>query len=161
MDHIAVVAAGQAGASAVETLRKEGFTGRLTLWGDEPHLPYQRPPLSKAYLLGEMERARLHLRPRAFYDDTDVELRLGERVTALDTAARTLTHAGGTERWDAAILATGSAANVLPDRCTAGLPGTRTIRTLADIDALAPEVVAGRRMLGVGGGYIGREAAAG
>ncbi|PWJ22206.1 NAD(P)/FAD-dependent oxidoreductase [Jannaschia seohaensis] len=160
MDHIAVVGAGQAGASAVETLRKEGFAGRLTLWGDEPHLPYQRPPLSKAYLLGEMERERLYLRPRTFYDEHGVELHLGERVTALDPAARTLTHGGGTEGWDAAILATGSAANTLPERCTAGLPGTRVIRTLADIDALAPEMVPGRRLLVVGGGYIGLEAAA-
>ncbi|TFL20164.1 NAD(P)/FAD-dependent oxidoreductase [Jannaschia formosa] len=160
MDHIAVVGAGQAGAVAVETLRKAGHAGRLTLWGDEPHLPYQRPPLSKAYLLGEMERERLHLRPRAFYDELGVELHLGARVTALDPGARTLTHAGGTESWDAMILATGSAANRLPARCTAGLPGVHTIRTLADIDALAPEMVAGRRMLVVGGGYIGLEAAA-
>ena len=160
MDHIAVVGAGQAGATLVETLRAEGFEGRLTLWGDEPHLPYQRPPLSKGYLLGEVARDRLHLRPRGFYDERGVELHLGARVAALDTEARTFAHPGGTERFDALVLATGSRANTLPERCTGGLPGVHTIRTLADIDALEPALRPGARMLVVGGGYIGLEAAA-
>ncbi|MEM7490812.1 MAG: FAD-dependent oxidoreductase [Pseudomonadota bacterium] len=160
MDHIAVIGAGQAGATAVETLRKQGYEGRLTLWGAEPDLPYQRPPLSKAYLLGEMSRERLHLRTAQFYADNDVELHLGTWIEALDPAARTLTHADGTESFDAALLATGSQAHRLPDSCTAGLPGTHVIRTLADIDMLRPELVEGRRMLVVGGGYIGLEAAA-
>ena len=159
MDHIAVIGAGQAGATLVETLRAEGFGGRLTLWGDEPHLPYQRPPLSKGYLTGAVSRDRLHLRPRSFYDERGVELRLGTRVDALDPDARTFRHPGGTEAFDAAILATGSRANALPDRCTGGLPGVHVIRTLADIDALAPALVEGVRMLVVGGGYIGLEAA--
>lgn len=160
MKHIAVIGAGQAGATLVETLRKAGFDGRLTLWGGEDALPYQRPPLSKAYLLGDMARERLTLRPRAFYDDQTVELHLGTPVTALDPAARTLTHAGGTEGFDAAVLATGSTASTLPASCTGGLPGTHVIRTLADIDALAPQMQPGKRMLVVGGGYIGLEAAA-
>jgi 3-phenylpropionate/trans-cinnamate dioxygenase ferredoxin reductase subunit len=160
MDHIAVIGAGQAGATAVETLRKRGYEGRLTLWGDEPDLPYQRPPLSKAYLLGEMPRERLALRPRGFYGDNAVELHLGTRIQALDPGAKTLTHADGTERFDAAILTTGSSANVLPDRCTGGLRGHHVIRTLADIDALRPRMADGARMLVVGGGYIGLEAAA-
>ncbi|CTQ48920.1 NAD(P)/FAD-dependent oxidoreductase [Jannaschia donghaensis] len=160
MDHIAVIGAGQAGATLVETLRKRGYDGRLTLWGSEDVLPYQRPPLSKAYLLGEMERTRLHLRPRTFYDDHDVELRLGTPITALDTGTRTLMHRGGSDTFDAAILATGSTPNALPDRCTGGLLGTHVIRTLADIDALRPQMTPGRRMLVVGGGYIGLEAAA-
>lgn len=160
MEHIAVIGAGQAGATLVETLRKAGFDGRLTLWGGEDALPYQRPPLSKAYLMGEMTRDRLTLRPQSFYDDQRVELHLGTPVTALDPATRTLTHAGGTEAFDHAILATGSTANTLPDSCTGGLPGTHVIRTLADIDALAPQMQPGKRMLVVGGGYVGLEAAA-
>jgi 3-phenylpropionate/trans-cinnamate dioxygenase ferredoxin reductase subunit len=160
MDHIAVIGAGQAGASAVETLRRRGFGGRVTLWGAEPELPYQRPPLSKAYLLGEMARERLALRPREFYEDQRIELRLGTRVEAIDPAAMTLRHAGGDEGFDALILATGSVANALPDRCTGGLAGHHVIRTLADIDGLAPEMRPGRRMLVVGGGYVGLEAAA-
>jgi 3-phenylpropionate/trans-cinnamate dioxygenase ferredoxin reductase subunit len=160
MDHIAVIGAGQAGASAAETLRKAGFEGRLTLWGDEPEPPYQRPPLSKGYLLGEIARERLWLRPPSFWEDQGVELRLGARIDALDPVARSLRHAGGEERWDAAILATGSAANRLPERIVQGRAGVHVIRGLADIDALSPEMVAGRRMLVVGGGYIGLEAAA-
>ncbi|MEM8822853.1 MAG: FAD/NAD(P)-binding oxidoreductase [Pseudomonadota bacterium] len=160
MDHIAVIGAGQAGASAVETLRKKGFEGRVTLWGAEPDLPYQRPPLSKAYLLGEMARERLYLRPREYYAEQGIELHLGTWIEELDTAARTITHADGTETFDAAILATGSSAKILPDSCTAGLPGTHVIRTLADIDALEPKMAVGKRMLVVGGGYIGLEAAA-
>ncbi|MEM7644632.1 MAG: FAD/NAD(P)-binding oxidoreductase [Pseudomonadota bacterium] len=160
MDHIAVIGAGQAGASAVETLRKQGFKGRLTLWGAEAELPYQRPPLSKAYLLGEMTRDRLHLRTAEFYADQGVELRLGTWVETLDPAAKSLAYSSGTETFDAAILATGSTNYTLPDSCTAGLPGTHTIRTLQDIDRLQPEMTEGRRMLVVGGGYIGLEAAA-
>jgi 3-phenylpropionate/trans-cinnamate dioxygenase ferredoxin reductase subunit len=160
VEHIAIIGAGQAGASVAETLRKQGFAGRLTLWGDEPVSPYQRPPLSKGYLLGEVTAERLQLRPRAFWEEAGVELRLGTRVEALDPAARTLRHAGGEERFDAAVLATGSAANRLPARCTAGLPGERVIRTLADIETLRPEMAPWRRLLVVGGGYIGLEAAA-
>jgi len=160
MDHVAVIGAGQAGATLCETLRAKGYAGRLTLWGAEPDPPYQRPPLSKAYLLGEMARDRLFLRPRSFWADREVELHLGTRIETLDTAARSLTHAGGTETFDAAVLATGSTPRSLPDSCTAGLAGVHTIRTLADIDRLRPVLEAGKRMLVVGGGYIGLEAAA-
>ncbi len=160
MDHVAVVGAGQAGASLCETLRAQGYAGRLTLWGDEPEPPYQRPPLSKAYLLGEMPRERLHLRPVSFWEAQGVELRLGTRVDAIDPDARTLTHAGGTEGWDALVLATGSRPHALPERCTGGLPGVHTVRDLADIDALRGDLREGGRMLVVGGGYIGLEAAA-
>ncbi|MEM9796200.1 MAG: FAD/NAD(P)-binding oxidoreductase [Pseudomonadota bacterium] len=160
MDHIAIIGAGQAGATLAETLRKEGYEGRLTLWGEEPEPPYQRPPLSKSYLLGEMARERLYLRPPAFYDDQKIELHKATRITAIDPAARTFTHDGGTEGYDALALTTGSIAHTLPERCTAGLPGTHVIRTMADIDALKPQMTKGRRMLVVGGGYIGLEAAA-
>ncbi len=160
MQHIAVIGAGQAGASCVETLRREGFAGRVTLWGDEPEIPYQRPPLSKGYLLGEVSRERLHLRPAAFYDDQRIELRTGTRVDAIDAAARTLTHAGGTEGWDALVLATGSSPRRLPAEIGGDLAGVFGVRTLTDIDALEPHVRAGGHLLVVGGGYIGLEAAA-
>ena len=138
MQHIAVIGAGQAGATLVETLRKQGFDGRLTLWGDEAELPYQRPPLSKAYLLGEMTRDRLHLRPASFYDDQRVEVHTGTRITALDPVAMTLTHTGGTESCDTIILATGSTPRRLPADIGGDLPGVFAVRTLADIDALEP-----------------------
>ena len=160
MDHIAVVGAGQAGATSVETLRKEGFEGRLTLWGDEGTLPYQRPPLSKGYLTGEIARDRLALRPRAFYDDHGVELRLDAPIEAIDPAARTLRHGCGTEVWDALVLATGSIPRRLPASIGGHLPGVFTIRGLRDIDAFEPHVREGAHLLVVGGGYIGLEAAA-
>lgn len=160
MDHIAVIGAGQAGATLVETLRKEGFDGRLSLWGEEAELPYQRPPLSKAYLLGEMSRDRLHLRPQAFYDDQRVELHLGTRVEAIDADTRTLTHAGGAEAWDALVLATGSTPNRLPAAIGGTLGNVFCVRALADIDAMEPSFAPGAHLLVVGGGYIGLEAAA-
>ena len=160
MQHIAVIGAGQAGASCVETLRREGYAGRVTLWGEEPEIPYQRPPLSKGYLLGEVSRERLHLRPAAFYDDHAIELRTGARVEAIDAEARTLTAAGRTEGWDALVLATGSSPRRLPAAMGGALAGVFGVRTLADIDALAPHVREGGHLLVVGGGYIGLEAAA-
>lgn len=160
MHHIAVVGAGQAGATCAETLRREGFAGRVTLWGEELEIPYQRPPLSKGYLLGEVARERLHLRPAAFYDDQRIELRTGTRVDAIDVPARTLTHAGGSERWDALVLATGSSPRRLPAAIGGDLAGVFGVRTLADIDALEPHVREGGHLLVVGGGYIGLEAAA-
>jgi len=156
MENVVVVGAGQAGASVTATLRAEGFAGQITLIGAEAEPPYQRPPLSKKYLTGEMERERLYLRPREFYAEEGIELRLGCRVTGIDRAARTVTFGGETLGYDALVLATGAAPRLLP-----GAPGgVYPLRTLADIDAMAPEFVAGRRVLIVGGGYVGLEAAA-
>ncbi|MGB3405981.1 MAG: FAD/NAD(P)-binding oxidoreductase [Jannaschia sp.] len=160
MEHIAVIGAGQAGATAVETLRKEGFDGRITLWGDETEIPYQRPPLSKSYLLGEMTRDRLHLRPRSFYDDHAIELRLGTRIDDVNPRTRTLGHGAGTESWDALIFATGSTPRRLRADLGGDLGGVFSVRTLAGIDAMEPAFVPGARLLVVGGGYIGLEAAA-
>ena len=161
MRHFVVIGAGQAGASLVARLRAGGFDGRVTLLGAEPVPPYQRPPLSKAYLLGEMEEARLYLRPEAWYAEAGVELRLGARVAALDPAARQVTLEGG-ERldYDALALTTGSVPRRLPAAIGGDLGGVYVMRDLADADAMAPELVAGRRVLIVGGGYIGLEAAA-
>ena len=91
MSHVVVIGAGQAGAALVARLRSGGHAGPITLIGEEPHLPYQRPPLSKGYLLGEMDADRLTLRSAAFYADHDIALRLGTPVTGIDPAARTVT----------------------------------------------------------------------
>src|SRR5947199_9013300 len=88
MDRIVSIGAGQSGAQAVATLRAEGFHGSLTLVGDEPFAPYQRPPLSKAYLMGAMERDRLFLKPEAFYTDAQCEVILGTRATEIDRTAK-------------------------------------------------------------------------
>ncbi len=157
---IVVIGGGQAGASLVAKLRAEGFEGDITLLCDEPVPPYQRPPLSKAYLLGEMEEARLYLRPESFYTDHRIDLRLNTRAESIDTAARTVTAGGETIPYDHLALTTGSTPRRLPAAIGGDLHGVYTVRTLSDVDAMAPEFIEGRRVLIVGGGYIGLEAAA-
>ncbi|APX90061.1 pyridine nucleotide-disulfide oxidoreductase [Brevirhabdus pacifica] len=165
MTHFVVVGAGQAGASLVARLRAKGFEGRITLVGDEDAPPYQRPPLSKGYLLGEISRERLFLRPERFYGEQKIDLLTGRKVTAIDTSVRSLTLAGpdGAEEslsYDALALTTGSRPRHLPAAIGGALKGVHVVRTLADVDAMAPEFAEGRRALIVGGGYIGLEAAA-
>jgi 3-phenylpropionate/trans-cinnamate dioxygenase ferredoxin reductase subunit len=157
---VVIVGAGQAGASAAAKLRALGHDGPITLLGDEPAPPYQRPPLSKAYLLGEMPRERLFLRPESFWAEQRVEMVLGQPVQALDRAARTVRLAGRDLPYDALILATGATPRRLPAAIGGDLAGVHTVRSLADIDRLQPEMAAGKRLLVVGGGYIGLEAAA-
>ncbi len=160
MSHVVVIGAGQAAASLVAKLRQDGFEGRITLIGDEPAPPYQRPPLSKAYLLGEMEVERLYLRPESFYAEHDITLKLGVRVEEIDPAAKTLRAGGEVVAYDMLVLTTGSVPNRLPARIGGDLKGVYTVRTLADVDAMAEEFSEGRRVLVIGGGYIGLEAAA-
>lgn len=158
--HIVIVGAGQAGAALAAKLRACGHKGQITMIGDEPAPPYQRPPLSKAYLLGEMEADRLWLRAPSFWADQDITLRLGQRVSVLDTAAKTVTLGGEVIGYDHLALTTGSTPRRLPAAIGGHLPGVYTVRTLADVDAMRAECVAGRRLVIVGGGYIGLEAAA-
>ncbi len=160
MERIIVIGAGQAGASLVAKLRSLGFAGQITLIGAEPVPPYQRPPLSKAYLLGEMALERLFLRPESFYAEQGVELRLGQPVTAIDCAERTVTLGDETLSYDALALTTGSIPRRLPAAIGGALAGVHVVRDLADVDAMAPEYQPGRRVVIVGGGYIGLEAAA-
>lgn len=155
-----VIGAGQAGQSLVTKLRNEGFDGALTLIGQEPAPPYERPPLSKAYLLGEMELERLFLRPVQFYADHDIGLRTGQRVDAIDPRAKTVTMGSEVLSYDKLALTTGSVPRRLPAAIGGDLGGVYTVRTLADVDAMAPEFAPGRRVAIIGGGYIGLEAAA-
>ena len=108
MKRIVIVGGGQAGHSAAAKLRSSGFDGRISLVCEEDELPYQRPPLSKKYLLGEFERERLPLRPREFYTENDIELILGERCSSLDPAKRTIELNSGSLEYDALVLVTGS-----------------------------------------------------
>ncbi|CUH88249.1 Ferredoxin--NAD(P)(+) reductase fdr [Phaeobacter sp. CECT 5382] len=160
MSHIVVIGAGQAGSSLVAKLRKDGFDGEITLIGAETALPYQRPPLSKAYLLGEMELERLFLRPESFYADNNITLRLGSRVTAIDPAAKTVSIGDEVITYDQLALTTGSDPRHLPAAIGGDLGGVFVVRSLEDVDAMAPHVSEGKRALIVGGGYIGLEAAA-
>lgn len=160
MAHVVVIGAGQAGASCVAKLRSGGFDGAVTLIGAEPVPPYQRPPLSKAYLLGEMPVERLFLRPESYYADQDIRLITDCRVSAIDTAARTVQAVGDVLEYTDLVLATGSTPNRLPAAIGGDLEGVYTVRDLGDVDAMAPRFEAGQRVLIVGGGYIGLEAAA-
>lgn len=160
MSHVVVIGAGQAGASCVAKLRNSGFDGEITLIGAEAALPYQRPPLSKAYLLGEMALERLFLRPASFYEENNITLRLGEPVTAIDADAQSVRLGDESIAYDELVLATGSIPRRLPDAIGGNLDGVFTVRDLADVDAMAPEFAEGKHVLVVGGGYIGLEAAA-
>ncbi len=160
MAGIVVIGAGQAGASLVARLRTQGFDGPLTLIGAEPVPPYQRPPLTKKYLTGEMGLDRLLLRPESFYADHDITLRLGARVDRIDPAAREVHIGDDRLAYDQLALTTGSTPRRLPAAIGGNLQGVYVARDLADADAMMPEFEAGRRVLVVGGGYIGLEAAA-
>ena len=157
---VVIVGAGHAGGNAAALLRQYGFSGRIVLVGEEPVPPYHRPPLSKAYLKGESDVERLWLKPRAFYDEQRIDLKLGASAQSLDRASRTLTLAGGSElQYDKLILATGSAPRALtvPGH---DLAGVIALRTLADADVLRERVKPGEKLVVIGAGYIGLEAAA-
>ncbi|MCL4674888.1 MAG: NAD(P)/FAD-dependent oxidoreductase [Pararhodobacter sp.] len=160
MSGIVVIGAGQAGSSLVAKLRALGYQGGLTLIGDEPVPPYQRPPLSKGYLLGKMSLDRLFLRPEAYYDDHDIALRTGTPVTRIDAAARTVWLGDAAIPYDQLALTTGAEPRRLPAAIGGDLGGVHAVRRLSDIDAMAADFTEGRRLLIVGGGYIGLEAAA-
>jgi 3-phenylpropionate/trans-cinnamate dioxygenase ferredoxin reductase subunit len=157
---IVIIGGGQAGAQAIDTLRREGFRGRLVLIGDEPELPYQRPPLSKKYLSGEMAADRLLFRHRAFYDEHRVELRLGKKAVRLDAAARQVELADGeTIAYDRLLLCLGAASRRLT--CPgAALAGVHYLRGLADVAPIQAGFKAAARVVIIGGGYIGLETAA-
>ena len=157
---IVIVGGGQAAASMAARLRARGHEGPLTVIGNEPAAPYQRPPLSKAYLLGQMGLDRLTLRAPDWWRDQGIALHLSETALSIDAAARVLTTDRGAYPYDALALTTGAAPRRLPAAMGGDLPGTHVIRTLADVDALAPELREGRRLVVIGGGYIGLEAAA-
>ena len=141
-------------------LRSAGHDGAITLIGEESSPPYQRPPLSKAYLMGEMEEERLWLRSADFYKDNAITLKLGQKVSGIDPAARKVMFGSEVISYDELVLTTGSTPRRLPAAIGGDLAGVYTVRSLADVDAMQPEFVAGRRLVIVGGGYIGLEAAA-
>jgi len=157
---ILIIGGGQAGAQAIDTLRREGFGGRLVLIGDEPELPYQRPPLSKKYLSGEMAADRLLFRHRSFYDDHRIELKLGQRAVRLDASAREVELADGeTLTYDRLLLCLGAESRRLT--CAgATLAGVHYLRGLADVAPIQTGFKPQARIVIIGGGYIGLETAA-
>ncbi|WP_374653739.1 NAD(P)/FAD-dependent oxidoreductase [Dongia sp.] len=160
-DPILLVGAGQASASCAAKLRALGYDGPLVILGEEQAAPYQRPPLSKKYVSGELALERLFVRPLSWYAEEKIELRLGIRVAALHADAHEVTLDDGRRlRYRQLVLATGSRPRRLAPEIGGDLGGVFTVRNLADADAIAPELQAGRRLIVIGGGYIGLEAAA-
>lgn len=155
-----IIGAGQAGASAAAKLRNLGYDDDITLIGAESAPPYQRPPLSKKYMLGEMDLERLYLRPIDYYESNNITLRLGTKVDVIDTATKSITIQDETLSYDNLILTTGSWPRRLPAKIGGDLRGVYYMRDLADADAMADEFQEERRALIIGGGYIGLEAAA-
>jgi 3-phenylpropionate/trans-cinnamate dioxygenase ferredoxin reductase component len=157
---IVIIGGGQAGAQALQSLRQGGYEGKLTLVADEAALPYQRPPLSKAYMKGEFSEERLYFRPEAWYQDQKIEVILSTHAVKIDRTAQTveLPH-GGQIDYDALIIATGSRPRTLPTK-GADLEGVHDLRTLADVERIRPNMITGRKMVIIGAGYIGLEAAA-
>jgi 3-phenylpropionate/trans-cinnamate dioxygenase ferredoxin reductase component len=155
-----IVGASLAGAKAAETLREEGFDGRVVLIGDEPEMPYERPPLTKDYLRGESPREKAYVHPDGYYQEHDIELLTGTAVTAIDPAGATVALGDGAElAFDRLLLATGAA----PRRISipgADLDGVRYLRTLADCDRLRGDLETRGTVVVVGAGWIGVEFAA-
>ncbi|MEJ2602138.1 MAG: FAD-dependent oxidoreductase [Gammaproteobacteria bacterium] len=155
-----IIGAGHGAGQLVSSLRQKGYGGRIVLVGEEPYVPYQRPPLSKKYLAGEFERVRLYFKPPGFYEEADVDLRLRTRVTALDPASRQVVlDDGEAVDWDHCVIATGGRVLRLPAP-GADLPGIHYLRTIDDVDGIRQRFTAGARLVVVGAGYIGLEVAA-
>ncbi len=160
MEHMVIVGGGQAGGQAVETLRRRGHQGPVTLIGDEALLPYQRPPLSKKFLAGTLARDRLLIRHAEHYAEHAIDMRLGFAVVNIDRARQRVEMADGSHAdYDRLLLATGSSARLIPVP-GAELAGVHYLRTVIDVERLRTELAPGRRCVIVGGGYIGLEAAA-
>jgi 3-phenylpropionate/trans-cinnamate dioxygenase ferredoxin reductase subunit len=159
-DTFVIVGGGLAGAKAAETLREEGFAGRVVLIGAEPELPYERPPLSKGYLLGSAPREEARVHPHAFYAEQEIELLTGVAVTALDPGEQRLALADGRElSYDRLLLATGAVPR-RPPLPGIDLDGVHTLRTLPDSDALRQAFARQGTVVVVGAGWIGCEVAA-
>jgi len=158
---LVIVGAGQAAFALAAKLRMLKDTRPITLLGSEPVLPYQRPPLSKKYLLGEMSFDRLLFRPEAWYAENDVEIRLSTPVEAIDRESRSVKLFDGSEiAYETLALVTGATPRRLPSAIGGDLEGVFTVRDKSDADRLATEMKPGHRLLIIGGGYIGLEAAA-
>lgn len=160
MSHVTVIiGAGQAGSDLATALRQQGYEGEIIMIGDETVLPYRRPPLSKAYLSDEMTQEQLLLKPAATYEKQNIDVRTGVKATAIDKAAHTVTlDSGDTIKYDKLVIATGGHARRLP-LPGAEKPNVHYVRTIADINHMKQQFKPGKRLVIIGGGYIGLEAA--
>lgn len=158
---VVIIGGSHAGISVADHLRKSGFSDPVTLICSERELPYQRPPLSKAYMAGEMSLERLHLRPSEWFSENDIKLMLGVEATSIDRANRRV-HVGEDEpvSYDTLVLATGASPRTLPTEAGGSLENVHVMRDLSDANTLMEKMVQGRSLVVIGGGYIGLEAAA-
>lgn len=155
-----IIGAGHSAGQAVASLRQKKYDGKIVLIGDEEHYPYQRPPLSKKFLAGELAAERLYVKPPAFYDDVDVEVHLGTRIVEIDTAAKTVVDSSGQSyAGDDLIIATGARVRRL-DLPGSDLPGVHYLRTIQDVILMQSYMNKDARLTIIGGGYIGLEVAA-
>ena len=159
MTTFVIVGGGLAGAKAAEALRADGFDGEVVLFGSEPERPYERPPLSKGYLLGKEDREKAFVHSADWYDEHDVDLRSGVTVAMIDPAAHLVTFDGGTIAYDKLLLATGASARRI-DIPGAGLGNVLYLRTLPESEALRAAFTPEARVVIIGSGWIGLEAAA-
>ena len=160
INKIVVVGAGQAGVQAVQTLRQKGYAGELVMLGNELQPPYQRPPLSKKFLSGDVEPDALFIRPEAFFETNNIDLKLNAHVDSIDLTKKNLTLASGGEvNWDKLVLATGTRACALP-LPGAELEGVISLRSIGDVQLIKKLFVPGKKLVVIGGGYIGLEVAA-
>jgi len=157
---VVIAGAGHGAGQVVATLKQKKFSGRIVLVGDEPHLPYQRPPLSKKFLAGNLSADRLYYKPAEFYEDSQIDVRLETRVDSIDRLAHKLRTEGGDEiSYDKLVLALGSRVRkvAVPG---SDLPGVHYLRNIADVDAIRAHATSGKRLVIIGAGYIGLEVAA-
>ncbi|MEP1442657.1 MAG: FAD-dependent oxidoreductase [Hyphomicrobiales bacterium] len=158
---VVIAGGGQAGFSCASKLREFGFEGRIVMVAEESQVPYQRPPLSKTYMTGEMSLERILLRPASFYEEKSIELLNNTLIESIDADKQTVALSNGDAlAFDKLVLATGARPRTLPAAIGGELNGVLTMRTLDDADRMAPELKEGRHLLVIGGGYIGLEAAA-
>ena len=159
--NVIVIGAGQAGIQTAQALRKRGYDGDITLLGDEGYAPYQRPPLSKAFLKGEIDEARLAFRPESFFAEQRIDCQFSNAAVAIDTAAQQVNCSdGGSIAYDRLVLATGATPMTLPI-AGAALAGVFSLRGLDDSRAIRQALSDASRLAVIGGGYIGLEGAAG
>jgi 3-phenylpropionate/trans-cinnamate dioxygenase ferredoxin reductase subunit len=158
---VIIAGAGHAAGQAVATLRQKKWPGEIVLAGEEPWLPYQRPPLSKKFLAGELPAERLYVKPPAFYEDPSITLKLETRVDGIDRAARSLLFkGGGSLGYDVLILALGARARRLPPLPGSDLAGIHYLRNVQDVQQIQQGLIEGRHLVIIGAGYIGLEVAA-
>ena len=157
---VVIAGAGHAAGQVIATLKQKKFGGKIVLIGDEAYLPYQRPPLSKKFLAGELDAERLHFKPSSFYDDANIDVHLNTRVTGINTDTRSVTTQDGESiKYDKLVLALGSRARKIPT-AREDLAGVFYLRGIDDVNNIRGEIGVDKRVAIVGAGYIGLEVAA-